>query len=211
LSGGTRARRRPAPPRSPLPQFAANLDAHYPPWQLATARPTAIADAPPETPSSIADPTPLHPRSLAGFTPAHPRSTAGSTPSRPRSIASTLPAIDLRLALARSSRSSLSRGRHAHHRLAVAALVTVSRSPPAQRSISNVDRANHAGALQSRTTVPAPPCSIHTAACRCRGDNRKAAQHLRIAAAIARSPNYDIELADGIAAEADELDPPTPD
>jgi len=44
---------------------------------------------------------------------------------------------------------------------------------------------------------------------RCRGDNRKAAEHLRIAAAMARSPDYDVELADGLDAEADELDPPT--
>jgi tetratricopeptide (TPR) repeat protein len=41
-----------------------------------------------------------------------------------------------------------------------------------------------------------------------RGDNRKAAEHLRLAAAMARSPDYDVELADGLAAEADELDPP---
>lgn len=41
-----------------------------------------------------------------------------------------------------------------------------------------------------------------------RGDNRKAAEHLRLAAAMARSPDYDVELADGLDAEADELDPP---
>lgn len=41
-----------------------------------------------------------------------------------------------------------------------------------------------------------------------RGDNRKAAEHLRLAAAMARSPDYDVELADGLDAEADEIDPP---
>lgn len=41
-----------------------------------------------------------------------------------------------------------------------------------------------------------------------RGDNRKAAEHLRLAAAMARSPDYDVELANGLAAEADEIDPP---
>jgi tetratricopeptide (TPR) repeat protein len=41
-----------------------------------------------------------------------------------------------------------------------------------------------------------------------RGDNRKAAEHLRLAAAMARSPDYDAELADSLAAEADELNPP---
>jgi hypothetical protein len=40
-----------------------------------------------------------------------------------------------------------------------------------------------------------------------RGDNRKAAEHLRLAAAMARSPDYDVELANGLDAEADELDP----
>ena len=42
-----------------------------------------------------------------------------------------------------------------------------------------------------------------------RGDHRKAADHLRRAAAMARSPDYDVELADGLDAEADELDPPS--
>jgi tetratricopeptide (TPR) repeat protein len=41
-----------------------------------------------------------------------------------------------------------------------------------------------------------------------RGDNLKAAKHLRLAATMARSPDYDVELADGLDAEADELDPP---
>lgn len=41
-----------------------------------------------------------------------------------------------------------------------------------------------------------------------RGDNHKAAEHLRLAAAMARSPDYDVELADGLDAEADEIDPP---
>ncbi|HEY4175844.1 MAG TPA: tetratricopeptide repeat protein [Kofleriaceae bacterium] len=41
-----------------------------------------------------------------------------------------------------------------------------------------------------------------------RGNNRKAAEHLRLAAAMARSPDYDVELANGLDAEADELDPP---
>jgi len=40
-----------------------------------------------------------------------------------------------------------------------------------------------------------------------RGDHPKAAEHLRLAAAMARSPDYDVELADGLDAEADELDP----
>ncbi len=40
-----------------------------------------------------------------------------------------------------------------------------------------------------------------------RGDNRKAAEHLRLAATMARSPDYDVELANGLDAEADELDP----
>jgi tetratricopeptide (TPR) repeat protein len=41
-----------------------------------------------------------------------------------------------------------------------------------------------------------------------RGDNKKAAEHLRLAAGIARSPDYDPEVAIGLDAEADELDPP---
>jgi hypothetical protein len=41
-----------------------------------------------------------------------------------------------------------------------------------------------------------------------RGDHRKAAEHLRLAAAIARSPDYDVELANDLEAEANELDPP---
>jgi hypothetical protein len=41
-----------------------------------------------------------------------------------------------------------------------------------------------------------------------RGNHRKAAKHLRLAVAMARSPDYDIELANGLDAEADELDPP---
>lgn len=41
-----------------------------------------------------------------------------------------------------------------------------------------------------------------------RGNNRKAAEHLRLAAAMARSPDYDVELANGLDAEADQLDPP---
>jgi tetratricopeptide (TPR) repeat protein len=44
-----------------------------------------------------------------------------------------------------------------------------------------------------------------------RGDHRKAAEHLRLAAAMARSPDYDVELANGLDAEADELDPPSTD
>jgi hypothetical protein len=40
-----------------------------------------------------------------------------------------------------------------------------------------------------------------------RGDNRKAAEHLRLAATMARSPDYDVELANGLDAEADDLDP----
>ena len=41
-----------------------------------------------------------------------------------------------------------------------------------------------------------------------RGDAKKAAEHLRLAAAIARTPDYDPELAASLDAEADELDPP---
>jgi hypothetical protein len=41
-----------------------------------------------------------------------------------------------------------------------------------------------------------------------RGDNKKAAKHLRLAAGIARGPDYDPEVAIGLDAEADELDPP---
>ncbi len=41
-----------------------------------------------------------------------------------------------------------------------------------------------------------------------RGDHKKAAEHLRLAAAIARSPDDGDALANGLAAEADELDPP---
>jgi len=41
-----------------------------------------------------------------------------------------------------------------------------------------------------------------------RGDNIKAAKHLRLAAAMARSADYDVELADGLDTEADKLDPP---
>jgi tetratricopeptide (TPR) repeat protein len=41
-----------------------------------------------------------------------------------------------------------------------------------------------------------------------RGDNRKAAEHLRLAAAMARTPDYDVELANGLDAEANEIDPP---
>jgi tetratricopeptide (TPR) repeat protein len=41
-----------------------------------------------------------------------------------------------------------------------------------------------------------------------RGDKKKAAEHLRLAAGIARGPVYDPEVAIGLDAEADELDPP---
>lgn len=43
---------------------------------------------------------------------------------------------------------------------------------------------------------------------RARGDARQAAEHLRIAAAMARASDYDLELATGLDAEANELDPP---
>jgi tetratricopeptide (TPR) repeat protein len=43
---------------------------------------------------------------------------------------------------------------------------------------------------------------------RCRGDHRKAAEHLRLAAAMARSDD-NIDLADSLDAEATEIDPPT--
>ncbi len=46
---------------------------------------------------------------------------------------------------------------------------------------------------------------------RVRGNAKQAAEHLRIAAAMARTPDYDPELAMGLDAEADELDPPAPD
>jgi tetratricopeptide (TPR) repeat protein len=43
---------------------------------------------------------------------------------------------------------------------------------------------------------------------RARGDARRAAEHLRIAAAMARTSDYDLELAAGLDAEANEIDPP---
>ena len=44
---------------------------------------------------------------------------------------------------------------------------------------------------------------------RVRGDAKRAAEHLRRAAAMARTPDYDDEVARGLEAEADKLDPPT--
>jgi len=44
---------------------------------------------------------------------------------------------------------------------------------------------------------------------RIRGDAKKAAEHLRQAAAMARTPDYDPEVALGLDAEADVLDPPS--
>ena len=44
---------------------------------------------------------------------------------------------------------------------------------------------------------------------RVRGDSKKAAEHLRCAAAMARTPDYDPEVATGLDAEADSLDPPS--
>jgi len=43
-----------------------------------------------------------------------------------------------------------------------------------------------------------------------RGERKLAAAHLRQAAAMAYTPDYDQELIDSLRAEADELDPPTP-
>lgn len=43
---------------------------------------------------------------------------------------------------------------------------------------------------------------------RARGDRKRAAEHLRIAAAMARTSDYDLEFVEGLDAEADELDPP---
>ena len=43
---------------------------------------------------------------------------------------------------------------------------------------------------------------------RVRGNAKQAAEHFRIAAAMARTPDYDPELAIGLDAEANELDPP---
>lgn len=43
---------------------------------------------------------------------------------------------------------------------------------------------------------------------RVRGDAKRAAKHLRLAAAMARTPDYDDEVALGLDAEADKLDPP---
>ena len=43
---------------------------------------------------------------------------------------------------------------------------------------------------------------------RARGDARRAAEHLRTAAAMARTSDYDLELAAGLDAEANEIDPP---
>ena len=43
---------------------------------------------------------------------------------------------------------------------------------------------------------------------RVRGDAKQAAEHLRIAAAMARTPDHDPEFAAGLDAEANELDPP---
>jgi tetratricopeptide (TPR) repeat protein len=42
-----------------------------------------------------------------------------------------------------------------------------------------------------------------------RGDNKTAAGHLRRAAAMSRTPDYDPEVAVGLDKEADELDPPS--
>ena len=43
---------------------------------------------------------------------------------------------------------------------------------------------------------------------RVRGNAKQAAEHFRIAAAMARTSDYDPELAIGLDAEANELDPP---
>jgi tetratricopeptide (TPR) repeat protein len=43
-----------------------------------------------------------------------------------------------------------------------------------------------------------------------RGKCQKAAEHLRLAAAMATSPDQDHELSDSLLAEANELDPPAP-
>ena len=43
-----------------------------------------------------------------------------------------------------------------------------------------------------------------------RGECQKAAEHLRLAAAMATSPDQDHELSDSLLAEANELDPPAP-
>jgi lipopolysaccharide biosynthesis regulator YciM len=43
---------------------------------------------------------------------------------------------------------------------------------------------------------------------RVRGDTKKAAEHMRLAAAMARTPDYDPEVAEGLDAEADKIDPP---
>jgi lipopolysaccharide biosynthesis regulator YciM len=44
---------------------------------------------------------------------------------------------------------------------------------------------------------------------RARGEPKKAADHLRLAAAVARSADDDPEMPRSLAAEADSLDPPT--
>jgi hypothetical protein len=44
---------------------------------------------------------------------------------------------------------------------------------------------------------------------RVRGDAKKAAEHIRIAATMARTPDYEPTVASGLDAEADQLDPPT--
>jgi hypothetical protein len=46
------------------------------------------------------------------------------------------------------------------------------------------------------------------ALCKARGDKTRAAEHLRAAAAMAQSPDFDDEFALSLRAEADELDPP---
>ena len=43
---------------------------------------------------------------------------------------------------------------------------------------------------------------------RVRGDAKKAAEHLRLAAAIAQSPDNDVDVAASLLAEANQLDPP---
>ena len=47
------------------------------------------------------------------------------------------------------------------------------------------------------------------ALCRVRGDAKKAAEHMRLAAAMARAPDFEPEVAIGLDAEADAIDPPS--
>ena len=63
------------------------------------------------------------------------------------------------------------------------------------------------------SSMTSPICQMVTCAWgqlfRVRGEPKKAAEHLRLAAAVARSADDDPEMPLSLEAEADSLDPPT--